>query len=133
MGTQLNAETSQSGKCYKQAIYELGNVLVNRFSNIRYYPDFIFNMSGLGRKQKKCLKTIHNFTKQVIKNRQSLSLERNVQQSEDIDEIFMCKKNRTAMLDLLLSAENDGLIDETGIQEEVDTFMFEVRTFVVIH
>ncbi|XP_050681337.1 cytochrome P450 4C1-like isoform X4 [Leptidea sinapis] len=29
------------------------------------------------------------------------------------------------MLDLLLSAEKDGLIDNIGIQEEVDTFMFE--------
>lgn len=31
-----------------------------------------------------------------------------------------------AMLDLLLSAERDGLIDDEGIKEEVDTFTFEV-------
>lgn len=35
-------------------------------------------------------------------------------------------KKRLAMLDLLLSAEMDNLIDHDGIQEEVDTFMFEV-------
>ena len=28
------------------------------------------------------------------------------------------------MLDILLAAENDGLIDHDGIREEVDTFMY---------
>ena len=31
-----------------------------------------------------------------------------------------------AMLDLLLAAETDGLINYEGIHEEVDTFTFEV-------
>lgn len=30
------------------------------------------------------------------------------------------------MLDLLLSAEKDGLIDDEGIKEEVNTFLFGV-------
>ena len=32
------------------------------------------------------------------------------------------------MLDLLLSAEKDNLIDEEGIREEVDTFTLEVSS-----
>lgn len=31
------------------------------------------------------------------------------------------------MLDLLIAASWEGLIDEKGIAEEVDTFVFEVR------
>lgn len=34
------------------------------------------------------------------------------------------------MLDLLLAAEKNKLIDNDGIQEEVDTFTFEVRFLV---
>ncbi|KAJ8735686.1 hypothetical protein PYW07_007306 [Mythimna separata] len=41
------------------------------------------------------------------------------------DNTYMIKKNKTAMLDLLISAKKEGLIDDIGIQEEVDTFMFE--------
>ncbi|CAB0041941.1 unnamed protein product [Trichogramma brassicae] len=39
--------------------------------------------------------------------------------------IFPDQKKRMAMLDLLLSAEKDGLIDDNGIKEEVATFIFE--------
>lgn len=40
------------------------------------------------------------------------------------DDVYKGKK-RLAMLDLLLSAKMERLIDDEGVQEEVDTFMFE--------
>ena len=36
------------------------------------------------------------------------------------------KKPRYALLDTLLQAERDGLMDDKGVCEEVDTFMFTV-------
>ena len=37
------------------------------------------------------------------------------------------------MLDLLLAAEYNGLIDYDGIKEEVDTFTFEVSKIYVLY
>ena len=36
-------------------------------------------------------------------------------------------KKRLAMLDLLLTAEKNNMINSEGIKEEVETFTFEVR------
>lgn len=41
---------------------------------------------------------------------------------------FLVKKKRMAMLDTLIAAQNNGQqIDDVGIREEVDTFIFEVN------
>lgn len=43
------------------------------------------------------------------------------------DSYFGNKKKRYAMLDTLFAVEaNENQIDDVGIREEVDTFMFEV-------
>lgn len=42
--------------------------------------------------------------------------------------LFLVKKKRMAMLDTLIAAQKDGeKIDDEGIREEVDTFIFEVN------
>lgn len=38
---------------------------------------------------------------------------------------YTTRKRRYAMLDTLLVAEKNGEIDEAGVKEEVDTFLFE--------
>uniref|UniRef100_UPI003AFB3D4F cytochrome P450 4C1-like n=1 Tax=Danaus plexippus TaxID=13037 RepID=UPI003AFB3D4F len=129
MGTALSDESSSEGKMYKNSIYQMGHTLFQRFINIYLHPDFIFNLSFLGRKQKQHLSVIHNFTKNVIKNRRKLLDIDNISETKvaqaagNISNVF--KKKKAAMLDLLLLAEKEDLIDGDGIQEEVDTFMFE--------
>ncbi|CAH2102416.1 unnamed protein product [Euphydryas editha] len=133
MGTRLDEETTGAGKSYKNAIYKLGLLFVKRFSNILLYSEFVFNLTTIGRKQQKYLATIHKFTDKIIKQRrQNIKNETTVENDKDLDmrtekQDYGARniKKRNAMLDLLISAERDGLIDDAGIQEEVDTFMFE--------
>ena len=66
---------------------------------------------------------------QVIRERQQYHEETGgiyLQQSEAPNDNLTSKK-RHAMLDLLIAAMKEGLIDESGIREEVDTFIFEVQ------
>lgn len=129
MGTQLSDETSTAAMEYKNAIYELGKMFVERFTKIIYLIDFLFAMSTIGKRQEKYLNTVHTFTKRVIKDRKEYVERFGIDINEDnIDneDTFYLTKRKTAMLDLLISAQKKGLIDNPGIQEEVDTFMFEV-------
>ncbi|CAG4978424.1 unnamed protein product [Parnassius apollo] len=94
--------------------------------------DFLFNVSSLGKKQKKSLSVVHNFTRKVINDRKKFITENGINlvnamgdKDNDESEMVYGKKKRTAMLDLLILAEKEGLIDNAGIQEEVDTFMLE--------
>uniref|UniRef100_UPI003B436FEE uncharacterized LOC140265571 n=1 Tax=Amyelois transitella TaxID=680683 RepID=UPI003B436FEE len=130
MGTQLSEETSASAKRYKEAILSLTNVVFERFIKMPYYFDNIFNLSPLGKEQQKFITTIREFTKKVIHDRK-LYWELNKFDLNDFtesgsDDVYMNKRRKkTAMLDLLIAAQKEGMIDENGIQEEVDTFMFE--------
>ncbi|KAM8711187.1 hypothetical protein ACLKA7_000339 [Drosophila subpalustris] len=73
------------------------------------------------------LKVLHDFSSEIIAKRRVL-LEEELQQRRldqlPDDDIYINKKRRFAMLDTLICAEKDGLIDHEGICEEVDTLMF---------
>ncbi|KAF7390830.1 hypothetical protein HZH66_009310 [Vespula vulgaris] len=105
-----------------------------------YHIDIIFALSQRGRQQKELLKTLHGLSRKIIAERRLFheQTERKyLQNIEEMDEgqtllektddynknpIF---KKKLAMLDLLIAASlNDNKIDDEGIREEVDTFMF---------
>ncbi|XP_047526197.1 cytochrome P450 4C1-like [Pieris napi] len=127
MGVELDNDPMYSGLSYKNAIYETIKIFVYRFMRIYLYPDFLFNLSPAGIKQARYLSIIHTFIRNVI-NKRKQNFQNNEKESDtlaDNDNYVYKKKRRAAMLDLLISAEKEGLINDDGIIEEVNTFMFE--------
>ena len=84
------------------------NAARNRFPVLRF--DFVFKLTQHYSKQKKCLKTVTDFTRSVIEERRRIH-------SRVKDKMF---------LDVLLQAETEcgGKLSTKEVQEEVDTFMF---------
>ncbi|KAL7293766.1 hypothetical protein TKK_0012829 [Trichogramma kaykai] len=130
MGTSLCDD--KSGQAYRHAIREMADTLCRRFISPWLFNDWIFSMTQSGRKQKKLVDTIHEFSKKVINERKEYH-ERTKgyylndfesKQGFDDSEALGYNKKRLAMLDLLIAAQKNGnQIDDAGIQEEVDTFM----------
>lgn len=119
--------------------YRLGMYAVKRILSPWLYFDFIYALTPSGRDETKLLEVLHQFTSEVIKAREETFDESDVENMENSndDDTGIFAKKRLAMLDLLLLAKRRGEIDDQGIREEVDTFMFEVgqvyHTIVVIH
>ncbi|XP_073848042.1 probable cytochrome P450 4p3 [Musca autumnalis] len=118
------------GDEYRQGIAEVEENLLDRLKNPLKGFDTIYYNSGEGKKYLKSMDKLHAFSSGIIeKRRELLSKEieeekQNIKQNE-VDENSVYRKRRYAMLDTLLRAEKDDLIDHEGICEEVDTFMFE--------
>ncbi|XP_041973294.1 cytochrome P450 4C1-like [Aricia agestis] len=124
MGISLRGEVTNKSAIYKTAIYKITKYITYRFSNVYLHSDFIFNMTRLGKSQNKILSVVHDLTTSIIQQRkQSINAEE-VSTIEANEGEYLGKKNRAAMLDLLISKQNEGLIDDVGIEEEVKTFMF---------
>uniref|UniRef100_A0A6P7GKR7 Cytochrome P450 4C1-like n=1 Tax=Diabrotica virgifera virgifera TaxID=50390 RepID=A0A6P7GKR7_DIAVI len=105
---------------YKKAVHEHGKIAAYRITKPILYLDFIFNMLPKGRTLQKYVKTLHDLSTNVIREREQSKL-------MDAEGNFSySKRKRLALLDLMLEARAAGEdIDEEGIREEVDTFMFE--------
>ncbi|XP_049872069.1 cytochrome P450 4C1-like isoform X2 [Pectinophora gossypiella] len=129
MGTRLDDDTTNAGQVYKNAVSQVARCCTLRMARIYYIPNLIFNFSSIGKIFWQNLETVFSFTKRIIKERREYVEKHGIDFSEsleDDDEVFVgSKKKKIAMLDLMISAEKDGVIDANGIQEEVDTFTFE--------
>ncbi|XP_046826695.1 cytochrome P450 4C1-like isoform X2 [Vespa crabro] len=139
MGTSLKDKSELQSK-YREAVHAFGKIVPYRLGRPWYHSDFIFSFSSLGRKQNELLKTLHKFSSTIIAERKRFHQETNgkylqnfdkmheddvfTNGTNDINQNTLIKK-RLAMLDLLIAASmNDNEIDDKGIQEEVDNFMF---------
>lgn len=119
---------------YRDKINRIGTLQVERLMMPWFVFDWPYNVFGKGSIENKLANQAHEFTASVISkkretfrfNQQQQQQQRNAGDEANGDEFGFGKKKRLAMLDTLLSAEaNHKTIDEAGIQEEVDTFVFE--------
>jgi len=134
MGTSLQ-NINEFQQRYRQAIYEMGNIITYRVMRPWFHPDVIFSLMPMGKKHAKNLKILHTFTEKIIAERREyhkntggrylkLLQDTNMMETDD-EKIIGIKKKRLAMLDLLIAAAGNNEINDSDIREEVDTFMFE--------
>ncbi|KAL4221625.1 hypothetical protein ACF0H5_019882 [Mactra antiquata] len=103
---------------YLVAVNELSEIWWIREKQLLLYPDFIFNMTSMGRKFKKHCDYVHGVAEDVIRKRKQ-TLESSVNSNT--------KRKYLDFLDILLTAkdENGEGMSLLDIRNEVDTFMFE--------
>ena len=90
----------------------ISKLIIQRIQNPVIWSDLIYSITPSGREYRKCLNTIHEFTRKVIKEREA-----------EFSNYF--PEKRQAFLDILLKAKNeDALLSSKEVQDEVDTFMF---------
>uniref|UniRef100_A0A336LIP2 CSON006015 protein n=1 Tax=Culicoides sonorensis TaxID=179676 RepID=A0A336LIP2_CULSO len=115
----LQLDIQRDNDCaYLRASEEIGEIAVNRVKNPLFLNSFIFKMSPLGRRAKKVLKVLHDFSNKVIKDRREELKERKFNTEED----DICFLNL-----LLRESQTNTFLTDKDIREEVDTFMFAVR------
>ncbi|XP_015179359.1 PREDICTED: cytochrome P450 4C1-like isoform X2 [Polistes dominula] len=138
MGIQLTGNSKLESK-YLNAVHVYGSIVAYRSFRPWYLFDAIFAFSSLAKVEKETLKTLHSFSRNIIAERKRFhkqtngeylkileNIEKDDLSNENPEKSDLQMKNRLSMLDLLIAASwNDKLIDEEGIREEVDTFIFE--------
>ncbi|KAJ8040041.1 Cytochrome P450 4V2 [Holothuria leucospilota] len=126
MGRRLGAQSGESCE-YVEALHRIGAIINERSRKPWYNNNFIYGLSPLGKKQDECLKILHGTTKQVINDRNfEIQIEGSRDVTIDDKSREVRKRRRLAFLDLLIEVQKqDPSFTDEGIQEEVDTFMFE--------
>ncbi|XP_070560567.1 leukotriene-B4 omega-hydroxylase 3-like [Ptychodera flava] len=117
---ESNCQRDKNKNPYIRGVYDLSYLIPARTRFVPYHNDVIFHMSRMGYKFRRALRTVHEYSKRVIRER------RNVLKYED-EKTAQQKRKYIDFLDILLRAKDEeslGLCDQE-IQDEVDTFMFE--------
>lgn len=127
MGVELSS-LGNNGEAYRKNIYEVGRLLLFRLLKPWLMIDWIYSLLGYRKQLNAVLKPVHDFTKSIVAERKSnFSDITGAARKEEVDcneNIYFRTKKRYAMMDTLLQAQRQGLIDDEGIIEETDTFTF---------
>nr|DBA17901.1 TPA: hypothetical protein GDO54_016212 [Pyxicephalus adspersus] len=116
---QSNCQNDSESE-YIKAVYELSYLVDHRFRCFPYHNDLIFNLSPHGFRFRRALRTAHQHTENVIKQRKE-----SLKQDTELEKIK--QKRHLDFLDILLYAkdENGQSLSDEDLRAEVDTFMFE--------
>ncbi|XP_007517742.1 cytochrome P450 4V2-like [Erinaceus europaeus] len=123
MGKNIGAQSNGDSE-YVRAVYRMSDMIHRRMRTPWLWLDFLFLMVKEGWEHKRSLKTLHNFTNNVIAERAN-ELKRNEECGSD--NRGPSKWKSRVFLDLLLNLTDDegNKLSHEAIREEVDTFMFE--------
>ncbi len=122
MGIQIDSQRQHGNNEYVDAVYDISELVVHRIMRPYLGMDIIYRNTSSGKRFKKCLDILHNFTKSVISRRKAAR--------DENKRKGVIPSRRPAFLDLLLDAnEKNNLLSDDDIREEVDTFMFEGLVF----
>ncbi|ULT96287.1 hypothetical protein L5515_011816 [Caenorhabditis briggsae] len=113
MGKSIGAQLSENNE-YVWAVHTINELISRRTNNPLLWNSHIYSLTEDGKTHEKCLNILHSFTKKVI-----------IERKEALKESGYKMEGRLAFLDLLLDMVQSGQMDETDVQAEVDTFMFE--------
>ncbi|XP_033211382.1 cytochrome P450 4C1-like isoform X2 [Belonocnema kinseyi] len=126
MGTELTEDESEDS--YRNAVLEMGTHVIHRMIRPWLHFDWIFKLTPTGFRQRKVLKHLHQLTNTIIAERKQYHEQKSKENkiAQPKKDHLKGRKERLAMLDILITASNnEGSIDNDGIREEVDTFVFE--------
>ena len=115
-----------TGHPYVRSVYELVNMIVERFYNPLYHIDWLYFLTPHGRRMKEACRIAHEHAENVIRERKK-ALGLDGSGAKITLEVAAKKRTCLDFLDILLTAvdeDGNGLTD-LEIRDEVDTFMFE--------
>ncbi|XP_051159845.1 cytochrome P450 4C1-like [Leptopilina boulardi] len=135
MGTSLHDSDTQDDT-YRNALHHLVEILYYRAFRPWLAADWIFNLFSKGGLFNQYLMMLHKFSTNIINERKEFHEQtgdrhlKSIISSDTSTNIaydgIKSRKKRMAMLDHLIAAQKFGdQIDDDGIREEVDTFIFE--------
>lgn len=130
MGCKFNQQKEFDNN-YVDSIHNLGKIFYHRIVRPWTYQDTIFKLFFKeGKLENTLLNSIKGFTNNIIRKREeSFEKVKNRPEEKNENNKYYGRK-KMAMLDLLLNSKlAHGSIDDEGIEDEVNTIMFEVSLF----
>ncbi|XP_070169048.1 cytochrome P450 4C1-like isoform X1 [Polyergus mexicanus] len=127
MGVDIHAQEVETK--YTTTIHRSSQLIVDRFCQPWFWPDWLYNLSPLGKEYNSGLSKLHKFTKEVIHKRKIVRQSQNdsAKLENKDDELDIGKRQRKAFLDLLLdqNEKDETPLTDDELRAQVDTFMFE--------